>query len=460
MSRLGLHYLSGVHPDESRFLSECFDDLFPILRSITGPGIEESLAYFGRFMPLEITKVPSGEQVFDWTVPDEWHCGGGQLLGPDGEIVCDTAISNLHLLNYSEGIDTTLTLDELQPHLHSIPSLPTAIPYVTSYYKRTWGFCLSDEQRSALGPGTYTAKIDAEFVTSGGVPFATCTLEGESEREILLTSYLCHPSLANNELSGPLVLLALYQRLAKWPRRRFTYRFLLNPETIGALCFLSRYAEHLQANLEAGLVLTCVGGPASTLRYKASRMGASRFDRILHRIAQGSEPNPLGARFEPFTPLGGSDERQYCSPGFNLPIGQIARTAYGEYDGYHNSLDTKEWMGIERLSETAEAIEDLLSVAEISGNPVNLSPFGEPQLGKRNLYPSMSAVHAGPQSADGVDGRTQLDRILTMLSMADGNTAMEAIADQCGCGIGDLRSTLERLEEEDLIEMDGAPLNA
>ena len=444
-----------MHGDESRFLNDCFDDLFPILRSITGPGIDESLAYFGEHMPLEIAKVPSGEQIFDWTVPDEWHCRRGQLWGPDGELVCDTDVSNLHVVNYSEGIDTSLTLDELQPHLHSIPSLPTAVPYVTSYYKRTWGFCLSDAARSALLPGKYIAKIDAEFVPTGGVPFATCTLAGESDREILLTSYLCHPSLANNELSGPLVLLSLYRRLAMWPRRRFTYRFLLNPETIGALCFLSRYADHLRVKLEAGLVLTCVGGPSSTLRYKASRMGTSRFDRVVNRISRNVEPNPLGARFEAFTPLGGSDERQYCSPGFNLPVGQIARTPYGEYPGYHNSLDTKEWMGIERLSESAEAIEELLAVAEISGYPTNLSPFGEPQLSKRDLYPSMSAVHTGPQSADGIDGRTQLDRILIMLSMADGETPMEAIADKCGCSIRDLRSTLERLEAEDLVEIDG-----
>lgn len=446
-----------MHGDESRFLDDCFDDLFPILRSITGPGIEASLEYFAQFMPLEATKVPSGESVFDWTVPDEWHCRRAQLWGPEGEVICDTDVNNLHVLNYSEGVDTTLSLDDLQPRLHSIPSLPTAVPYVTSYYKRTWGFCLSQEQRDRLTPGTYTARIDAEFSSNGGVPFATCTLPGDSEREILLTSYLCHPSMANNELSGPLVLLALYRRLAAWPRRRFTYRFLLNPETIGALCFLSRYHDHLATHLEAGLVLTCVGGPNRDLRYKASRTGNSRFDRVMRRIHEGKESVALGSRYEPFTPLGGSDERQYCSPGFDLPIGQIARTPYGEYDGYHNSLDNKEWMGIERLSETAESLEQMLAVAEISGIPVNLRPYGEPQLGKRGLYPSMSAVHEGPASSDEVDGRTQLDRILTMLSMADGSTPIASIADRCECSVSDLRPTLERLEAEDLIKMDAPP---
>jgi len=443
--------------DEHRFLSDCFDDLFPILRSISGPGIETSLSYVSQFMPLDLVKVPSGEKVFDWTVPDEWHCRRAQLWGPDGEVICDTEVSNLHVLNFSEGVEAELELDELQAHLHSIAHLPTAIPYVTSYYNRTWGFCLSDERRQQLTAGTYRVSIDAEFV-DGGVPFGTCTLPGESEREILLTSYLCHPSLANNELSGPLVLLALYRRIAAWPRRRFTYRFVLNPETIGALCFLSRFGDHLDSHLEAGLVLTCVGGPHDTLRYKASRRGDSRIDALMGRISDGREANPMGMRFEPFTPLGGSDERQYCSPGFNLPMGQIARTPYGEYDGYHNSLDSKEWMGVNRLVETADAIEDLLRVLEISGNPVNLSPFGEPQLGKRNLYPSVNSASSRAQSADGVDGRTQLDRILTMLSMADGTTPMAAIADRLGCNVSDLAATLSRLESEDLIEMDGTPL--
>jgi Uncharacterized protein conserved in bacteria with an aminopeptidase-like domain len=228
---------SGSQIDES-VMEALFDELFPICRSITGPGLRRSLAIFGRYMPLKIEGVPSGSQVFDWTVPPEWRIRSARLTGPDGHAVADLAESNLSVINYSEPVDAWLSLGELREHLHTLPSLPAAIPYVTSYYKRRWGFCLPHARLQGLPEGTYHARIDSEFV-QGAVDFGQCVLPGESDAEIVLSSYLCHPSLANNELSGPLALLAVYDRLSRWPRRRFTYRFILNPETIGSLCYLS-----------------------------------------------------------------------------------------------------------------------------------------------------------------------------------------------------------------------------
>ncbi|MFC4348794.1 DUF4910 domain-containing protein [Kordiimonas lipolytica] len=432
-------------------LDQSFDHLFPLFRSITGPGIEASIDYFRQFMPLEVKKIPTGSEVFDWTVPPEWHCKRARLWAPDGTLLCDTEVNNLSVVNYAEPVDGTFSLEELEPHLHSLPDLPDAIPYVTSYYKRTWGFCMSHETRQSLQPGQYRVLIESDF-KDGGVPYATCVLPGDSDREIMLTSYLCHPSLANNELSGPLTLLALYRRIKAWPKRRYSYRFVLNPETIGSLCFLYDYHNHLREKLEAGLIVTCIGGGAPGLRYKASRRGNSLFDSLAMRFTNGKEEGPLPFSYMDFTPTGGSDERQYCAPGFNLPMGQVARAAYGFYDGYHNSHDTKDFMGIDNLVESVDALEHFLSLGEIAGNPVNHSPFGEPQLGKRNLYPNMNSEKTRSDSNDALsDGRTSLERLLWVLNMADGQTSLAEIADKCGCSIGELKGIIERLEEEKLI---------
>lgn len=429
-------------------LDRLFDELFPILRSITGPGLRQSLDIFARHMPLKIEVVPTGTRVFDWEVPPEWRLKAARLTGPDGRVVADAARCNLHVLNYSAPIDAVLPLAELEAHLHSLPALPDAIPYVTSYYKRNWGFCLKDSARRALPPGDYHVHIDSEFV-AGGVPVADCVLPGESGAEILLTSYLCHPSLANNELSGPLVLLGLYQRLKQWPRRRYTYRFLLNPETIGSLCYLHLRGEHLKKHLVAGMVLTCLGGP-ERLSYKLSRRGDSLFDGTVRATAASR-----GIRIRGFDPTGGSDERQYCSPGFNFPMGQMARTVYGEYDGYHNSLDDKAFMSIDSLLRSVDEIESLLGTAEIAGHFRNLCPYGEPQLGRRGLYPTINSAATWQNSSDDlVDARTLLDRILTVLNYSDGEHTILEIAARMGSHVEAFRIVVEKLEAAGLLRLD------
>lgn len=430
-------------------LNQLFDELFPICRSITGPGLEQSLALIQQHLPLQIEKTPSNTKVFDWITPPEWHFEHARLWGPDDELICDSEISNLHVVNYSEPVDRCLPLDELQPHLHSLPKHPDAIPYVTSYYQRNWGFCLPHRQRQQLKDGMYRVEISSSFKEDGGVPFGHCILPGESQREILLTSYLCHPSLANNELSGPLTLVALYKLMAQWPRRRYSYRFLLNPETIGSLCFLHRYQDHLRQNLASGLILTCMGGPNETLRYKRSRQGISLIDKLMDHYC-----NTLPSNWKqiPFSPLNGSDERQYCSPGFNFPMGQLSRTPYGQYPGYHNSMDDKTFMDIEQVWQSALNIEQLLLDAEIAGNPVNLSPYGEPQLGRRGLYPNMNAPATRGQSNDQqMDGRRQLNATLTLLNLADGKHSLLNMLPTLGEDLATLRPLIELLEEKQLL---------
>lgn len=432
--------------NDHSLLDTVYDRLFPLLRSISGEGIEQSLRIMAEYMPLDIFGVASGTQVFDWQVPPQWNCRAARLTGPDGEIVCDLAQSNLHLVNYSEGIDRRLMLEALQPHLHSLAHLPDAVPYVTSYYNRTWGFCLSQAQRQTLKPGLYHAYIDADF-SQGRVPLAHTFLAGDSDREILLSSYLCHPSLANNELSGPLVLLGLYKRLAAWPKRRHRFRFVLNPETIGSLCYLHMHGEDLRAKMDAGLVLTCLGGPGN-LSYKTTRREDAPVDRLArHWLARGGD-----MRLRPFTPTSGSDERQYCSPGFNLPVGQFARATYGDYDGYHNSLDCKAFMTVDALVRAVDEIEQFLKELDQNGPWRNLAPYGEPQLGRRGLYPNINSAATWAASSDEVfDGRVVLDRILNVLNYSDGDHDLVAIAEKAGCSVRDLLPVVRRLEEGGLL---------
>ena len=427
-------------------IDRLFDRLFPLCRSITGEGLRQSIAVFAETMPLSLHSARSGTRAFDWVVPDEWFIRAGTLTGPDGVVYADFAKSNLSVVNYSAGVDARVEWDELQAHLHSIPELPEAVPYVTSYYSRTWGFCVPDSLRQQMPRGQYHASIDAGHF-AGKVDIADCVLEGDSADEVLLTSYLCHPSLANNELSGPLVLLMLYHRIAAWKQRRLTYRFALGPETIGSLIYLHQKGEHLVRHVVGGLVLTCLGGPNSQLSYKTSR----REDALMDRLVAASA-HELSIEVRRFNPAEGSDERQFCSPGFNLPIGQMSRTVYGRYPGYHNSLDTKEYMSIEALVESADRIESLLRDFELAGAYQNLSPFGEPQLGKRGLYPNLNSHGTRDLSNDKeLDGRQLLNAIMHVLSYSDGKTDMLEVANRLQIPVSLLARPIEQLESHGLL---------
>lgn len=440
---------------EHAAMDQLFDRLFPICRSITGPGLRQTLSILGEYLPLHVFGTPTGTQVFDWEIPKEWHIREAWLKGPDGQKVVDFTNSNLHVLNYSTPVNQKLTMEELRPHLHTLSHLPAATPYVTSYYKPRWGFCLPYEQYKQLPEeGQYHAYIDSELV-DGELNVAHAILPGESEREILISSYVCHPSLANNELSGPITAAFLYQRLAKWKKRRFTYRFVFVPETIGSITYLHRFGLELKKKLHAGLVLTCVGGKRENgetvpLSYKKSRRGNSPIDEIVQHLFHRQV---LSGGVRPFTPIHGSDERQYCSPGFNLPVGQMSRFVYGTYAGYHNSLDTKEFMTITALQQTLDELEQVLLALELDGYYVNMRPYGEVKLDRHNLYPDMNSPNLwGRSSNTVVDGRTLLNQVLTVLNYADGTYTLREVAEACGSNVLDLRTVVEVLQEKGLLK--------
>ncbi len=442
-------------PDDTRTdLGALFAALFPICRSITGPGIRESLEILARHMPLKIEGVPTGTPVLDWTVPEEWELRRARLWGPEGETILDTANSNLHVLNFSEPFSGEMELDALQPHLYSDATLPDAIPYVTSYYVPRWGLCLPKRQRDALKPGTYRVEIDT-VKRPGVLNYGVAELPGESDRLILVTSYLCHPSLANNELSGPLALLRLYELLAALPHRRFTYRFLLIPETIGSIAYLAAHGEELVERLYAGLVLTCLGGPTPQVSFKRSRRDwtgrPSPIDRLAGHLA-AADPARFATR--PFTPTGGSDERQFCSQGFDLPVAQAARTIYGDYDAYHTSADDLEFMTISAVERSAEALAAVLPALEMAElRFANTAPQGEPQLGRRGLYPSLNGPMTNQFSTDSdQDGRKTLNQLLCLLSLADGTRTLIEIAEHIDASVLDLVPIARHLAAEGLLE--------
>ncbi|AOT07450.1 DUF4910 domain-containing protein [Pseudoalteromonas luteoviolacea] len=425
------------------FYSELYDELFPILRSITGPGLRQSYGIFNRFMPLEISSIRSGSMIFDWQVPKEWHCEDAYVLGPDGEKVADMKRLNLEVVNYSEPVNVEMGLDELQDHLYSLPELPQAIPYVTSYYKKRWGFCVSQEVRDNLKPGQYRAVVKSEFV-DGSLDIAQTVLAGESEKEVLLSSYLCHPSMANNELSGPLVLLGLYHRIKQWPKRRYTYRFALHPETIGSLGLLHLEGEGLRKNLVSGLVINCMGGEPDELVFKHSRNDNGVLDKLLYHL------NEHGFNHQniPFSPLSGSDERQYNSPGFQLPVCCVSRCFHSGFKEYHTSLDNKEKMGIAPLIDSIDKLEKILLAHEQVATFENKYPFGEPNLGKRGLYPTLSFF-----SKERTSQLDELNDIKMLLNYSDGEHDTIDIADKQNKCVSDMYSAINKLEEQALLEM-------
>lgn len=358
-----------------------FDRLWPILRSITGVGVRESHDILAELLPLERFEVPSGTQVFDWTVPQEWVVRDAYVVTPDGRRILDVRENNLHLVNYAVPFRGQLSRTELDAHLYSLPEQPDAIPYVTSYYAPRWGFCLTHRERQRLPEGTYEVVVDTEH-TGGSLTLSEAVLPGESGEEVLLSTYTCHPSMANNELSGPLVTAFLYRRLAGWEGRRHTYRFAFVPETIGALAYLKLRGKTLKRRLVAGYVVTCAGDDAP-FTYKRSRRGDTVADRAALHVL-GKYPDTKVHAFFPQ----GSDERQYCSPGFDLPVGSMMRSMYGTYPEYHTSLDNREFISLAALQGSVDLYERVLKTLELNRSYRNLAPYGEPNLGKRGLYPA------------------------------------------------------------------------
>jgi len=394
-----------------------FDRLFPIMRSITGEGVRDTLRILSEIQPLDLIETPSGTNVFDWTVPQEWMFREAYVIGPDGKKVIDASDHTLHVLNYSAPFRGSLSRDELDEHLYSLPEQPEAIPYVTSYYNERWGFCLSDKQRKALANGTYQVVIDTAFI-DGSLTIGECVLPGKSDKEVLISTNICHPSLANNELSGPLATAFLARQVAAWPDRNLTYRFVFLPETIGSLTYLAREGEHLKSKMVAGYQVVCVGTDQPYL-FKMSRQESSLADRaaitaLKHRFGESFELRRFAAHW-------GSDERQYCSPGFNLPLGSIIRSIYDEYPEYHNSLDNRDLISFPAMAETVETCEFVLKHLDLNERYINQNPHGEIQLGKRGLYPTLGNYQ---------ENMDQVTAMLWLLNLSDGEHDLIAIAEQ------------------------------
>lgn len=422
---------------EGQELHDLARRLWPLHRSLTGDGTRETLRILQEYLPgLVINEVPSGTSAFDWTVPDEWNVRGAKLVGPDGRTVVDYADSNLHVVGYSVPVDVELTLGELQPHLHSIPEQPEAIPFVTSYYHRTWGFCLPHRDRESLPEGTYRAVIDATL-EPGSLTYGELILPGETQDEIFLSTYVCHPSLANNELSGPMVATGLARWLMQQPTRHYTYRFAFTPESIGAIVYASRNLEVLKANVIAGFQLTCIGDDRQ-YTYLASRNGNTRIDRIAKRVLSTRE------NVVHYSYLGrGSDERTYSSAGVDLPFVSIMRSRYGDYPEYHTSLDDLDNVvtptglqgGLDVVRECIDKLER---------EPVLVTTtYGEPQLGPRGLYHTM----LNKNTSDEVMLRTNI------LAYADGQHAMSDLAELTGEDEETIAAMVQDLIEHDLIRL-------
>ncbi len=415
--------------------------LYPIPRSITGDGVRATLAMLAEWVPLRVVEVPSGTPVLDWTVPREWRLRAARLIAPDGRVVADAAVHNLHLLNYSAPFHGRLSLAELEPHLHSLPDRPDWIPYRTSYYRETWGFCLPHRVRESLPEGEYEVLVDSELF-DGALTYGELALPGEREEEILFSTHVCHPSLANDNLSGIVVLAALARELAGRERRRLSYRFLFVPGTIGAIAWLAAN-EAATARIRGGLVAAGLGD-AGRFHYKRSRRGDAPIDRAVPAALAALGEEPVVEEFVPF----GYDERQYNSPGFALDVGSLTRTPWGRYPEYHTSADDLDFIRPEALERSLAAYRAVVDLLEGNETYRNLCPKGEPMLGRRGLYRSTGGDEAG---------RERELALLWVLNLSDGGHDLLAIAERAKLPFARVREAADRLLEAGLLAPAGDP---
>src|SRR5271163_1827479 len=411
------------------------EELFPICRSITGPGVRQTLEILQRYIPLEVYEVPSGTAVLDWTVPREWNIRDAYIARADGTHVVDFAANNLHVLQYSRPIDATISLAELRPHLHTLPDQPDWIPYRTSYYSENWGFCLTDRQLSSLVDGVYRVVIDADL-RPGHLSYGKLLITGETDDTVLFSCHICHPSLANDNLSG-IAVATMLARHVQTLRPRYSYRFLFIPGTIGSLTWLARN-EHNVGHIVHGLVLSCLGD-AGGITYKQSRRGNASIDRIVAHVLRH---DGVPYRVTPFVPYG-YDERQYCSPGFDLPVGCLMRTPNGEYPEYHSSADNLSLLRPESLAHSLAVL--LRIVAVIEGDAVYRSrnPKGEPQLGRRGLYAKMGGQRAASYNQMA---------LLWVLNLADGHHSLLDMGERAGVPFVTVRAAADALVAAELLD--------
>jgi aminopeptidase-like protein len=412
--------------DMLRFIA----DLYPICRSITGDGVRQTLEKVRERIPLAIHEVPTGTQVFDWTVPREWNVREAWIKDPQGEKVVDFRRLNLHLLNYSAPVHKKVSLAELKEHLFTLPDQPDLVPYRTSYYREAWGFCLTHHQLLSLQEGEYEVFVDSTL-EEGSLTYGECFLPGETGREVLISCHVCHPSLCNDNLSGLAVCTFLAEALARVPRR-LSYRFVFIPGTIGSITWLARNKVD---RIAAGLVAANLGD-AGRFHYKKTRRGDAEIDRAVLQVLRGQDHG-----VEEFVPFG-YDERQYNSPGFNLPVGSLTRTPYGRYPEYHTSADNLDLVRPESLAGSLRTYLSVMGVLEGNRRYLNLNPECEPQLGRRGLYRMIGGDD---------EGRQRELALLWVLNLSDGEHSLLDIAERSGMSFAAIRAAAEALLEVELL---------
>ena len=417
--------------------------MYPVCRSITGDGVRQTLDLVQRALPLERSEVPTGTVVFDWEVPKEWNIRDAYVADTEGRRLVDFHAHNLHVVSYSVPVRRSMTLEELKPHLYSLPERPDWIPYRTTYYREHWGFCLKHRDLERFGAGPFEVVIDSTLAP-GTLTYAECTIPGRTAGEAIIYTHTCHPSLANDNLSGIAAAVAVARELRD-EHPRLTWRFVLGPGTIGSLTWLSRN-EHRLKRIKAGLTVGLLGdgGP---LTYKRSRRGDRVTDRAAQQVLPRISPSARLVDFEPY----GYDERQFCSPGFDLPVGRLTRSPNGKYPEYHTSADNLELLKPECLAESIRALAAMIAVLDANRALRNLSPKGEPRLGKRGLYGSMGG---------GAPGEFE-HALLWVLSFSDGEHDLLAIAERSGLDFGLIARAAAALEDAGLartIEQDGPAL--
>ena len=407
---------------------------FPICRSLTGNGVRETLGIISKIIPLSINEVPSGTEVFDWTVPKEWNIKDAYIADEDGNRIVDFQKNNLHIIGYSTPVDQWLTLDELQKYLHSLPDQPTAIPYLTSYYKERWGFCMTHNQRLKLKDGNYHVVIDSTL-EEGNLTYGECILKGETSQEVFLSTYICHPSMANDDLSGPVVTTFIAKWLASQPRR-YTYRIIFIPETIGAITYLSRNLEQMQKNTVAGFNITCIGDQGSH-SCVLSRYEDTLADRAVSNVLSFAFPQHIQYSYLDR----GSDERQYCSPGVDLPLVTLCRSKFGAYPEYHTSLDNLDFVTPDGLQGGYDYVKKCIEVVE-HNKTYRVTCHAEPQLGKRGLYPNLSTKNTS----------AVVETMMDFIAYADGTNDLLEISHIISKPVWDILPIVEKLSAAGLLE--------
>lgn len=423
----------GGAGDLGAAMYELVRDLYPICRSITGDGVRRTLEILARYHPIQTFEVPTGTSVLDWTVPKEWNIRDAWIKNAAGDKVVDFRESNLHVVNYSVPVRATMSLEALTPRLHSLPAEPKLVPYRTSYYEETWGFCLAHEKLTALPAGDYEVCIDSTLA-DGSLTYGEVVLPGESSDEILISAHVCHPSLCDDNLTGLAISIFLARALAE-TKRRYTTRFVFAPGTIGAITWLARNPDAAQ-RVKHGLTLTCLGD-SHRFTYKRTVGGSAEIDRVAAHVLAASGLDHQMIDFFPY----GYDERQYNSPGFRIPVGSLMRGRHGQFREYHTSGDDLSFVSPERMEESFRILQSIVEALDGNAAYRNRSPFGEPQLGRRGLYRALGGTNIPD---------LQL-ALLWVLNLSDGEHTLLDIAERSNMAFSTIRAAADLLIEHGLL---------